>query len=63
MCTEEQGHQEGGVMNPGPMDFGGATRGPHGLQEGSKKAHQLTFKKEYVRPYFWRSPDFDRKKR
>ena len=35
--------------------------GAHWLQEGSKGAHQMTFRNKHVRPSFWRSPGFDRK--
>ena len=35
--------------------------GAHGLQEGSKGAHQMTFRNEHVEPSFRRSPDFNRK--
>ena len=52
--------REGGMgyNDPGAHGLWGA----HGLQEGSKGAHQMTFRNEHVRSFFWRSPDFDQKK-
>ena len=62
MCTGEQGHREGGAggyNDPGAHGLLGAHEAAHGLQEGLKGAHQMTFRNEHVRPSFWRSPDFD----
>ena len=63
MCTGEQGHRgergAGGYNDPGAHGLWGV----HRLQEGLKGAHQMTFRNEHVRPFFWRSPDFDQKKK
>ena len=64
MCTGEQGHRERGGRGRGYNDPGAhGLWGAHGLQEGSKGAHQMTFRNEHVRPSFWRPPDFDQKKK
>ena len=47
-----------GYNDPDAHGLWGAHEAAHGLQEGSKGAHQMTFRNEHVRP-FWRSPDFD----
>ena len=66
MCTGEQGHRERGgargYNDPGAHGLRGAHEVARGLQEGSKGAHQMTFRNEHVRLSFWRSPDFDQKK-
>ena len=48
MCTEEQGHREGGYSDPGAHGLWGAHEAAHGLQEGSKGAHQMTFRNKHV---------------
>ena len=48
-----------GYNDPEAHGLWGAHEAAHGLQEGSKGAHQMTFRNEHVRPSFWRSPDFD----
>ena len=63
MCTGEQGHREGGGAgehsDPGAYGLWGPHEAAHGLQEGSKGAHQMTSRNKHMRPSFWRSPDFD----
>ena len=56
MCTGEQGHRErggvGGYNDPGAHGLWGAHEAAHGLQKGSKGAHQLKFRNEHVKPFF-----------